>query len=800
MRLTLRTMIAYMDEVLEPADAQEIGKKIAESEFATKLLNRIRDAMHRPRLGAPGLNDRAGGLDPNTVAEYLDSLLPDARIPDFEKACLESDMHLAEVASCHQILTLVLAELVEVDQPTRQRMYHLVNDVRLSPPSSPSGEEPAEGPPPADGLVAPPIITPSSELHEPESRVPEYLRASRREARWVRAMVGVAALVMLVAVVLRLTGQLDDGTFLGNLLRGHLGKEVAQGDKGDRPTVPTAPTLPVTPTAETTPDGKTGNKPDEKEKKPDGKEAPKEPSSPDKAGGAAGAKEPDAAKKTLPTDPAMPPKDPKSGTTPAPTDKPPVPGANPNKTPEGMNPNPAVPPDGAAAKKGPDGTPITAKVPPVDPKTPPVEPKNLTMDPKTAPTDPKTAGRVAPAVPLEWVGKVVLSGTSRDVLLKMQATSGVWERMPPDTAQIAPHQRLLVLPVYRIRIALVGKLGLQLVDGTQVEMLPPSNNQEAVGIAVDFGRLILQPDEKAEASSRVRLLIGDRAGVVTFKDPKTVLAIEVNRVPGAGDPETQPGPVVADFYLKDGGIVWQEERDDPNLQPITLTAGIRMTLSDRAPETVPLPKPPAWITMSTASALDQRAAVTMERNLLPGRMANIALREFAYNHRQKEVRSLAMRSLNLIGDFELILKALNDPDQKLVRDDYFDLLRDAVIRSPQSAAQVRSTMEKLYDTAPGAALYELLWKYHRDSVSEEDRKQLVKYLDHDELIFRVLAHRNLFDLYGTPLHYRPDEPANRRAAYIGKWKEKIKTPPEPPAAPEGRAPAKTGRTPAAGTE
>jgi len=95
MRLTLRTLLAYQDDVLEPADMDEIRQKVESSEFASSLASRIHDVTRRLRLRAPKVVGRGMGHDPNTVAEYLDNTLAAERVPNFEKVCLESDVHLA---------------------------------------------------------------------------------------------------------------------------------------------------------------------------------------------------------------------------------------------------------------------------------------------------------------------------------------------------------------------------------------------------------------------------------------------------------------------------------------------------------------------------------------------------------------------------------------------------------------------------------------------------------------------------------------------------------------------------------
>ncbi len=125
MRLTLRTLLAHLDRILDEQDSVELAQKIQDSEIATQLVRRINNVLHLRQLAAPGLDAEGLGRDANSVAEYLDNTLDPDQIPDFERICLESDAHLGEVAACHQILTLVLGEPASVPSDLKQKIYAL---------------------------------------------------------------------------------------------------------------------------------------------------------------------------------------------------------------------------------------------------------------------------------------------------------------------------------------------------------------------------------------------------------------------------------------------------------------------------------------------------------------------------------------------------------------------------------------------------------------------------------------------------------------------------------------------------
>ncbi|CAN5721060.1 hypothetical protein BH23PLA1_BH23PLA1_02510 [soil metagenome] len=147
MRLTLRTLLAWLDDTLPPAEVRQIGQQVSESPFAQQLVERIRQVTRRRRLSVPPSNG-PDAVDANLVASYLDNELDAEKLAEYEKRCLTSDVHLAEVSSVHQILSMIKNK-AKVPPEARRRMYRLIKGREAVPLS-----DRAEAIAPAAGQMA----------------------------------------------------------------------------------------------------------------------------------------------------------------------------------------------------------------------------------------------------------------------------------------------------------------------------------------------------------------------------------------------------------------------------------------------------------------------------------------------------------------------------------------------------------------------------------------------------------------------------------------------------------------------
>ena len=125
------------------------------------------------------------------------------------------------------------------------------------------------------------------------------------------------------------------------------------------------------------------------------------------------------------------------------------------------------------------------------------------------------------------------------VLLAYNTKAGYWERVAAKESLVS-QQRLLVPPTYRDEISIGVGVTVDLLGGTQVQLLP-GTDKEPVGLAIDFGRLVLVPSPEA---GKVRLAVGGHGGVLTLADNETIAALEVTRsaLPGVNPESERPTP------------------------------------------------------------------------------------------------------------------------------------------------------------------------------------------------------------------------------------------------------------------
>ncbi|NLE37783.1 MAG: hypothetical protein GX621_07145, partial [Pirellulaceae bacterium] len=495
MRLTLRTLLAYLDDILEPEDAENIGRRIQESEVASALLHRIRDVMRRLRLQAPKVEESDKGLDPNTVAEYLDHVLPDDRVPDFERNCLESDMHLAEVASCHQILALVVGEPAEVDPTSREHMYAIPQVAAdLEAMEARQGVELAESE--RSGAAPPPPP------RRPRPVVPDYLRESKRRRRFAWP---VAAVVLIGLVVV--------GWFTAD----HFGL-MGGGDRE----------VAVVPDGEAT------------------KPAEQEP--------AASSETPEVLE--LIEEPPVEPEVETETPVEQPTEQPTVPdevvlppGPNPEAVGPAEVPESTVPAQPAEPN---ERFPTEPVLPPemVAPATPPDE---------TRPSEPAKELVEQPAEPATpSMGRFVsdVSVPESQLLLQRDPETEQWILVPPQGIVVSGH-RFLSLPAFRPLIALTAGLTIHLKSGTQI-YLETSENESIPYVDLEFGRMEIRTIGTPDTRLRLNVDGRKGTLVFVDPESRAAIEIQRELVPGA-DPGQHPPTSVVSVHALSGRLIWESD-------------------------------------------------------------------------------------------------------------------------------------------------------------------------------------------------------------------------------------------------
>lgn len=125
MRLTLRTLLAHEHGLLNEQQAELISQKIDQSPFVAQLLRHLKDRAARREI-VPLAIEARGSVCLEKVTRYLDYTLPAEEVVKLENECFASDRLLAEVSSCHEIISQWLSTPTPTEPALRQRLYAIM--------------------------------------------------------------------------------------------------------------------------------------------------------------------------------------------------------------------------------------------------------------------------------------------------------------------------------------------------------------------------------------------------------------------------------------------------------------------------------------------------------------------------------------------------------------------------------------------------------------------------------------------------------------------------------------------------
>jgi hypothetical protein len=183
---------------------------------------------------------------------------------------------------------------------------------------------------------------------------------------------------------------------------------------------------------------------------------------------------------------------------------------------------------------------------------------------------------------------------------------------------------------------------------------------------------------------------------------------------------------------------------------------------------------PAWTDGKDISDIDQLASPELTRAIVPDREVRLTLQEFT-SHRRAELRALSTRCLSYFDNFETFFSpdgVLQDELQRASWKAHFAALQQAIARGKTSAVAVRQSLEKFRgDDAQN--LYRMIWGYSPEQLEGGQNLQLIQWLDHEAMDYRVLAYANLDNIAGWTLGYLPHYNQARRKSRIAEWRRRL---------------------------
>lgn len=716
-RLTLRTLLAYLDDALEPSSALEIGQKLSEHAHARELEERIRTVIRRRRLSAPSADPDIADVDANDVAEYLDNVLSAEGVARLERLCLDSDVSLAEVACSHQILSLVLGKPVEVRSEARERLYVLggASGSARRHVSKVVGAKPIEA-----ALFESRIEIPSIG----SAGANRFLADARR--RLAKSAVSVAlAVALLVALYLTIApASVKENTPPTSVASLNRGEDAPEALKADPAVDKAAP-----PNGTKTPDVAPAEKSEKSEKSENAEKSEKV--------------EPKALKQSPPAEPS--PALSKSAPLVVVGDKN-KPASSADDTASIKRPAPSSAPSPAPSDRSAPRAPAPEGV-----NVASIKPGSTPADAKTSPAKESAPSAIEPSIP------IATYGSPSGVLLRRDAQK--LSRLRPK-AMVYAGETLFNVDGLRSLLQLPNNARIELVD--QTRLVP----RVASGVDVAFdlldGRVVVEAPGKPLS---LKIGNGEREILVRLSGSHPQIAVEKTWDQSITSDQRDKVPAALLGVLVTRGDV----EATAGQQTEKLTGGYEVTLQPDGSlkRTTPNKSSIAWINREP-TANDLKAAQQFGQRLPSSDRVELSLRE-ALSDRSRDVKRLAVRALAAIDSEEAVdAMGSSSPDVRLSA---IAACRHQLQRDPKFWPVFRRSVASEFGENSVDQILSLTLGYSLTAYGKaETFRELIDALESDQLVVRELAITNLREATGQDRQYGADAPIMRRNNAVAQWR------------------------------
>ena len=86
---------------------------------------------------------------------------------------------------------------------------------------------------------------------------------------------------------------------------------------------------------------------------------------------------------------------------------------------------------------------------------------------------------------------------------------------------------------------------------------------------------------------------------------------------------------------------------------------------------------------------------------------------------------------------------------------------------------MRQAFESVRGEKQGDELYRMLWGYSPEQLEEGGAAQLIEWLSHEDLDYRVLSFWNLHHVTGFSYFYKPEDTEAKRRTPVQRWRQKL---------------------------